>query len=92
MNTNMFTQLLFLFILLIIIVCYIRRNTVREDFLERQYGDEYQNIIKTFFRGVNYQRNLHLDLYPNEQIKNIKLPYLFPDFVIIKPSPKIICL
>lgn len=84
----MFTQLLFLFILLFIIVWYIRRNTIREDFLESQYGDEYQNIIKTFFRGVNYQRNLHLDLYPNEQIKNIKLPYLFPDFVIIKPYPK----
>ena len=87
MNTNMLTPTLFLFILLFIIVWYIRRNTIREDFSEKHYGEEYQSIIKTFFKGSKYQRNIHLDLYPNEQIKNIKLPYLFPDFVIINPLP-----
>ena len=83
----MFSQLLFLFILLFIIVWYIRRNAITEDFLESQYGDEYQSISQTFLKSIKYQRNLHLDLYPNEQIKNIKLPNLFPDFVIINPIP-----
>ena len=64
------------------------KNTIREDFLDNQYGDQYQNIIKTFFKNIKYQRNVHLDLYPNEQIKNIKLPHLFPNFIIINPSPK----
>jgi hypothetical protein len=92
MNTNTLGLFLSIFILLLIyILWYTRRGNNTFEHLSNinnyNYDDEhYQSVTKTFLKKIVYKKNIKLQLYPNELFKNIKLPYLFPDFVIMKKS------
>ena len=86
MSTNTLGLFLSIFILLIYILWNTRGNTVEHLSNINNYDDHYQSVTKTFIKGVAYHKNIKLHLYPNELFKNIKLPYLFPDFVKMKKS------